>query len=64
MDQRSFTILFAALVLIAALLVAKVISGREAWVKHTIFPTSALRTALIDHGPHFHGQTASQDFSD
>ena len=63
MDQRSFTILFAALVLIAALLAAKVISGREAWVKHRIFPTSAPRTALIDHGPNFHGQTASQDFS-
>jgi hypothetical protein len=63
MDQRPFAILFAALVLIAALLAAKVISGREAWGKHRLFPTLAPRTALIDDRLNFRGRTASQDVS-
>lgn len=61
MDPKAFAILLAVIALVAALQVARVISGGEASVKRRIFPTSTSRSNLNNNsGLGFHDRATRQ----
>lgn len=61
MDPRAWAMLLGVLVLIAALHIAKVISGGEVLVKRRIPPAATIRTHLGDDDSGFHVRRAAQN---